>query len=223
MRNATALRAQSSLSSTSLRSARVRRTGAVSRPARRRSIRLSSVTVLICLLNHGNLPALEYPDTPPNPETRNRAQLSMRLAQVTVEGEVLTVDPAGEPRLWGRGRPNLVVNGLVGNLGPCVNDDINYGLTDVMVDWGSAAQACPAGTWVCRRDEIITCDTNRFDSASLDGRDCDGTGLNFPSNNHHGWVADAVAGGFDPQAKTEGAASPTTKACVSLPVWCCWR
>jgi hypothetical protein len=146
---------------------------------------------------------------------------------ITVEGEVLTVDPSGEPRLWGRGRPGTAVylSTATGTARLCSNGPVKLGLSAHVVDWGSAADACPAGFWVCTVQERGTddCDTLRGDE-SVDGFDCAGGYLDWTSGNHLGWTANgSLSGGLSGIAVGEkyfpGAFSRQT--CISLPVWCC--
>lgn len=84
----------------------------------------------------------------------------VQTAAMKVSGEVRTVDEAGDPRLWGKGRPGTDVYGS-GRGSTCFpNDGVKFGLSLTAETWGSAAQACPAGTWVCTADDVLACDTN---------------------------------------------------------------
>jgi len=142
---------------------------------------------------------------------------------LTVEGEVLTVDPSGEPRLWGRGRPGTVVYISEFTNRLCSNGSVKYGLSKYAVDWGSAADACPVGFWVCRQPErgTLPCDTFRLDSTQ-DGIDCAGGHLDWPSSNHVGWTADGGGSGLDGIIVTESENGFFSRAtCNSFPVWCC--
>lgn len=117
-------------------------------------------------------------------------------AHLTVEGEVRTVDSSDQPRLCGRGRPGVDVYPRVVVLDYCLSPTVagvHFGLSSTPVDWSSAADGCPAGTWVCRRDEIGNCNTTRPDGTE-DGWLCSGAALDFNS----------------------------VLAPLQLPVWCCW-
>ena len=101
-------------------------------------------------------------------------------AAVTVVGETRAVDNVNRPRLWGKGRAGVVrygTNGVEGGL--CISGSVEFGLSNVTVDWGSAADACPAGTWVCSMHDMVSgifldCDTDRPDTDN-DAQTCDGT------------------------------------------------
>lgn len=145
-------------------------------------------------------------------------------AAMKVEGEVRTVDDAGEPRLWGKGRPNTSVY-VTGSGFPCFgNDGVKFGLSRVAETWGSAAQICPAGTWVCKAGDVVTCNTSRPDSTTADGLDCAGNTFNLPANGHIGWLAGAGSGGFGGATFDEqGNQSQSVLGCNFLPAWCCWE
>jgi hypothetical protein len=147
-------------------------------------------------------------------------------AALRVAGEVRTVDtedPDGLSRLWGKGRvaPDTV-NGtpFLEFEFPCVHEGIRYGLSDVIVDWGSAADACPVGTWVCKESEISACDTVRMNSV-VDGVACWGDPIDTPGDEQRGWLAGQGDFLFALYV-TEGGTTNNEAACTSLPVWCCW-
>ena len=142
------------------------------------------------------------------------------VAAMTVEGEVRTVTASGAPRLWGRGRPGTVRNTTLEGL--CENGHIRFGLSTIMVDWGSAADACPAGTWVCTQEERGTksCNTLRGDS-DRDGADCSGDSLPYPASGHMGWLAGAHLPDSGQAAAEDARFSGGQPVCRSLPVWCC--
>jgi hypothetical protein len=175
-----------------------------------------SPLIATALAIDGGPPATSPAPTPPgNPS-----------AGLTVEGEVRTVDSSGAPRLWGRGRAGVVVyaQAIVG--GYCLNSsagNVHFGLSNVMVDWSSAADACPAGTWVCSVSELQACNTAR-PSQVADDRLCDGTGFDEPENAQPGWTAETstLAAGFDGRAFKEDGSSGSSATCSLLPVWCCW-
>ncbi len=144
-------------------------------------------------------------------------------ATLTVEGEVRTVQPSGAPRLWGRGRPGAVRHGKLGSLGEelCANGPFRFGLSEIMVDWGSAADACPAGTWVCAEWErgSLPCNTLRNDG-SRDGNDCSGGDLDWTQDGHKGWLAN-VEGTTIGRIAVEAGGLNSLRTCYHLPVWCC--
>ena len=143
---------------------------------------------------------------------------------ITVEGEVLTVDSDNNPRLWGRGRPGTTVNLEMGGIPPilCKKDGLSFGLSGNAVDWGSAADACPAGFWVCTHSERgnASCDTFRPDT-TVDGLDCSGEALDFSSSNHYAWIADAPGDNLLGTVAQENGAHRFLPTCSTLPVWCC--
>ena len=178
-------------------------------------------------------------DLPPGPEMSDVSAVSSTrdvvitqswgTADLNVTGEVRTLDPGGEPRLWGRGRPGATVYGPDTTLGVCFGSNLQkYGLSHVAVDWGSAADACPAGTWVCRDSDLTVtgCNTTRPDD-EVDAILCDGTEENDAENAHEGWLADHIVfeTGGTPRGikKREGTGTTNNaKTCETYPVWCCW-
>jgi hypothetical protein len=145
-------------------------------------------------------------------------------AATRVTGEVRTVDGDGTPRQWGRGRPGTLVHGQAESF--CSQAGIYFGLSTQGVDWGSAAEACPAGTWVCRQSEIVgglPCDTVRPDT-TVDARNCEGIALDLNANIHLGWLADAGAGTLHAILCAEDGTCPLeAQTCSSFPVWCCFE
>jgi hypothetical protein len=143
-------------------------------------------------------------------------------AKLRVVGEVRTVDSGGAARLWGRGRPNATVHprptGEYCNPGA---GGVEFGLSSAMVAWGSAADACPAGTWVCRASDLEACDTARPDTSS-DEYNCAGTAINSPADEHRGWVAEKALHSADGGAVSEKGLVGLALTCWTLPVWCCW-
>jgi hypothetical protein len=127
-------------------------------------------------------------------------------------------------RLWGRGRTGTVVYGEEGTEPPslCTDGSVNFGLSNMTVDWGSAADACPAGTWVCTLSERGTsvCDTVRPDVEEQ--RNCGGELSDLSPEDHRGWVDDLVVS-TQPEARylSEQGSSGGVLSCVTLPVWCC--
>lgn len=127
----------------------------------------------------------------------------------------------GSGPLWGRGRPGTKMWGPGDFL--CINGTIAFGLSYVAVSWGSAADACPQGTWVCTRAQRGTgaCNTSRPDGG-CDGLSCTGACMDFLENRHYGWTADQVTA-LQGWAISElgGAADEDHLTCEGLPVWCC--
>lgn len=148
--------------------------------------------------------------------------ITVQAAAMKVEGELRTVDESGDPRLWGKGRPDTEVYGSGSGL-PCLNGNIKFGLSKTPVAWGSAANACPAGTWVCEANDLVACNTTRA-NFSVDGRTCAGDALDWAENNHIGWTA---AGGSNTLTGTVffegGSTSAIWSTCNTMPVWCCWK
>jgi hypothetical protein len=155
-------------------------------------------------------------------------QIPGSSGEVAVVGEVRTVDSEGEPRLWGRGRPFGAVYGLVG--GYCSHQGVSFGLTGTVVTWEEAAEACPAGSWVCRKDDVQgsgSCNTGRpYDVLISEYKEyygCDGTLKDFTSS-QSGWLADAKDSYLFPLHFVEsGGVFDTFSVCTGLPVWCCWE
>ncbi len=154
---------------------------------------------------------------------------SVGVGQLTVEGEVRTINPKGDPRLWGQGRPETVRHGFLFSIGGitlpflCSRQPVKFGLSSMAVDWGSAAAACPAGTWVCSRKDIGTtaCSTDRPSSG---GVDCDGEILSLDPGDTEGWVLeDTQPGGATGlgKARLESGGYVSRRACQTLPTWCC--
>ena len=105
--------------------------------------------------------------------------------------------------------------------------EIKFGLSSLAVGWGSAADACPAGTWVCRKSEISAggCDTNRPDGET-DVWNCDGSHMyDRPASDHVGWIADSFPGSvqFTRAFSEDGADDFSLFHCALAPVWCCWH
>jgi hypothetical protein len=156
-------------------------------------------------------------------------------ARLKVAGEVRTIDPgdATRSRLWGTGRvaANQVYGKkLFGFEVACVHEGVRFGLSEVLVDWGSAPAACPAGTWVCRGAEVglgeyVGCDTERPDT-NVDFISCDGGELNREENGHVGWLAEGgIYNGLPVNGlmMTEYGTTNVADTCASAPVWCCWE
>jgi hypothetical protein len=175
-------------------------------------------------------PVREAPETP----NVDRSQIAVVPAAATagspsaklrVVGEVRTVDSGGAARLWGRGRPSVFVYARPITGDYCVNSaagGVQFGLSSMAVQWGSAADACPAGSWVCRLSDVAACDTARPDT-DADGRTCTGAVLNYNANQHFGWLADQWPQNADHGlGQFEDGTTGVFLACYTNPVWCCW-
>ena len=170
----------------------------------------------------GNFLGISHDGTDGVISTDNGAiRLSPESALVEVVGEARTVDSENRPRLWGKGRPGAERHGrFIGGL--CSNWDIVFGLSKHAVDWGSVEHACPLETWVCSAAErgiFLPCNTIRSDG-NRDAIACDGSDVNWPSDEHWGWIS----GGADEETGmmiNENGLFDTAKTCLFAPVWCC--
>ena len=134
----------------------------------------------------------------------------------------------GTGPLWGRGRPNTFRWGFtVNNLTVLCSDSsgtYRFGLSNIAVEWGNAADACPQGTWVCTSAQRGTdpCDTDRAPNYYCAYKDCAGACGNFAFGPQNGWVADAYDGGPEFGGfVAENGVTGGYFACAQLPVWCC--
>lgn len=154
------------------------------------------------------------------PTTKSTYAGSTASSGLKINGQILTVDEQGSPRVWGRAREDNTVY-ITGSGFPCFNNQGNkFGLSRMAVDWGSAREACPAGTWVCGLFELLSCNTARPDDA-IDGLACDGSVLNFDSAQHRGWTIQSSTDHSGIAWREDGGAVGSN-VCTSLPVWCCW-
>ena len=149
-------------------------------------------------------------------------ELNVDAAELIVEGDVITVNELGVRRLWCKGRPGVIrFAQSSGDL--CIgNDFIEYGLSNILVDWDSAADGCPAGTWVCSIAEIFNypCETVRPDT-DRDRIQCDGSPIDHASDMHVGWLANANSNGNVYSKSEFGSYGYGEYECVKSPVWCC--
>jgi hypothetical protein len=174
-------------------------------------------------------PVREAPGTPTADSSRiavvpSASTAGNPSAKLRVAGEVRTVDSGGAARLWGRGRPNAFVYARPITGAYCVNfaaGGVQFGLSGIDVEWGSAADACPAGTWVCRRSDVAACDTARPDTGT-DGRTCRGDPVDYDANLHFGWLADQWPNANGAMGFFEDGTQSLRAPCDSFPVWCCW-
>jgi len=148
-------------------------------------------------------------------------------APVTRGQAALLLGKSLNAHLWGQGRPGTKIHGDSSFTLCDDGDGPRYGLSLHLVEWADAAAACPAGSWVCAKDELSEelCDTDRPDDATdCDFRDCEGNCRESPANRHQGWLADA---GTDVDVRPvayEGDNSLGTTlypSCSRYPVWCC--
>lgn len=145
-------------------------------------------------------------------------------AKLEIRGELRTTSAAGVARHWGRGRPGSARYGTSGvESGLCTNGGVNFGLSYSTTNWNTAETVCPLGTWVCTLAERGTaaCNTTRPDT-TVDGVQCNGTIVDYPTAGHYGWVANP--GGYPSSAYvvTEDAiTADTIQPCNNMPVWCC--
>jgi hypothetical protein len=147
-------------------------------------------------------------------------------ARLEVRGEVRTTDQYGGTRLWGHGRPGCTRLGTTGvEVGLCSNGQVEFGLGTVYVDWGEAANGCPAGTWVCTAAERgnAPCDTTITGNGSnmITAIDCGGDRLYHDDFYIRGWVADRGLIGFDGYSIKENGDRQDALVCNHFNVWCC--
>jgi len=148
---------------------------------------------------------------------------------LNVQGEIRATDSNGDNRLWGKGRPGATV--VTDNSGPttCTGNGLKYSVSTMMVSWGEAEQACPAGTWVCTALERGSSQCVPS-GVSTDLLGCDGgvedarvVGTSTWYNYIPAWVADADPATSSARAKTvrlEGGGLSAV-VCNTRPVWCC--
>lgn len=128
--------------------------------------------------------------------------------------------PPGAGHLWGRGRPGTKFWGPGDFL--CANGSVVFGLSDSMVPWAGAADACPEGSWVCTVAERGTgaCDTSRPDT-NCDEAGCDGTCFDLSAGGVEGWLADHYNLRLGRVSNETGGIATIQFSCNSLAVWCC--
>ncbi len=134
-------------------------------------------------------------------------------------------------KLWSKGRPGTA---LIAHIVPivdgyCTNPSgTKFALSQLMVDWGNADDACPQNTWVCTNDELPNpgkCDVQPFYTRYY--FPCDGsltTGATVTSLS--GWVSDAdlisLSQGFT-KSSDDFSISYGEEVCSHYRVWCCWK
>ena len=157
----------------------------------------------------------------------NTARVGINTSSPTstleVRGEIRSTDYQGNNRLWGKGRPGIIT---VTDSGQCnsSNNLYKYSVSNTIVPWNDAAQACPHGTWVCTATErgITYCDPSGVSTTfvNCDGDTQDAQGGNYV--NIPAWVADA-----DSNTHLEGdlvrlnGGVASDHVCTYRPVWCC--
>jgi hypothetical protein len=152
------------------------------------------------------------------------------VARLEVRGEVRTTSSAGATRLWGQGRPGIQRYGTTGvetGLCPGGAGAQEFGLSNIMVQWGDADAGCPAGTWVCTLAErgSFPCDTVVAPEDGPDAIRCDGS-FSDVSNTILGWVADndiSYEGYqlYGEVVEESGSSIYRGSVCSSYRVWCC--
>jgi len=144
-----------------------------------------------------------------------------------VRGEIRSTDPAGDNRLWGKGRPGITA--VTDNSGyNCTNNGLRFHVSNTMVSWGSAAQACPTGTWVCTEAERGTteCSPNGVSESYIN---CAGDSHDAKVDGNFGmyifipaWVADADdSNHLDGKVVRLNGWVASAQGCNYRPVWCC--
>ena len=144
-----------------------------------------------------------------------------------VRGEIRSTDSTGQNRLWGKGRPGIsTVTDYSGF--NCTDGGHRFYVSNTMVSWGSAAQACPAGTWVCTAAERGTteCSPNGVSESYVD---CAGASHDAKQNGNFGlyefipaWVADADGSNhLDGKVVRLNGWVTSAHGCNYRPVWCC--
>jgi hypothetical protein len=149
-----------------------------------------------------------------------------RIEETRISDEIARDDEviAAFNRLWGRGREGAIVYAEAGSEPPtlCTNGGVSFGLSKMTVDWGSAADACPAGSWVCTLSDrgSAVCDTARPDLEEQ--RSCAGVSSDLAANAHRGWVDDVYLS-ESPEGRyvNEQGATGGVLSCINFPVWCC--
>lgn len=162
-----------------------------------------------------------YPDA----DERAAPPAPLPPAAMSVVGEIRSVDESRQPRLWGEGREGVVRYGRVDEeTDLCVVDNIEFGLSNIIVTWEGAASACPVGTWVCTFGEIgyiYDCNTDR-PGGTFDKLDCDNTPVEVPDGDQQGWLAGTYQGyPYLGMFRKETTGYGGSSFCNSMPVWCC--
>ena len=144
--------------------------------------------------------------------------------RLEARGEVRTTDGAGNPRLWGHGRPGtgLMTHDTVSET--CGNILNGYALSTQLVTWEGAAQACPAGTWVCSLDDLpLSGSCNVPQNLYFDKMDCDGSAPGANVNFLFGWVADSYSATSGSLVLSSNMGRSGIVSCNFYRVWCCWK
>jgi hypothetical protein len=106
----------------------------------------------------------------------------------------------------------------------CVNPSqgVRYGLSSRFAHYADASFLCPAGTWVCTREErgTVGCNTTRQDS-TCDARTCGGTCIDDPADDHRGWTHTAFNLIGAAESVNENGVISGTSPCELRPAWCC--
>lgn len=181
--------------------------------------------VIFAILSTTTIQALGEPGIfYPEGEERALPPPPLPPAAMRVVGEIRSVDESKQPRLWGEGRPGTLRYGQLADVDLCINGEVAFGLSHTVTNWGTSPSACPVGTWVCTKAEIVgtECDTDRPDSEVVDQWLCDLAQVNLPKNGHRGWLADVYNDDkLNGSGMNEGGYLSGHTICNFLPVWCC--
>ena len=106
----------------------------------------------------------------------------------------------------------------------CVNNsqNVEFGLSHLLVDWLDAELACPVGTWVCSSLErgSAACNTSRPDG-TCDHIDQAGNCFNAALDLHLGWTGTTNGSTLNAVAVDEMGTAGSARFDSRLPVWCC--
>jgi len=151
--------------------------------------------------------------------------------KLEVPGEVRTVDGSGSNRQWGTGRPGT---GLLTHTDPngycTTSTGIKHALSYMMGTWYDTAEVCPAGTWVCRSNDLPTDGSCPIDSVSTYiGIACDGTHTPISpavQTTLPGFTADFPSNSeqlVQIRYSDDWGLVTVVHPCYALHVWCCWE
>lgn len=167
---------------------------------------------------------------------------NMVATSITLGGETRFAWPSpyspAPDKLWGQGRPDA---GVIDAGGECVVGGFKVSRSDRIVTWDGAPAACPAGWWVCSKNErgsgickisgwgddaagrlrYVNCDTTE-DAGTYQDSD----GGYTESFTHSAWVSNAAIGTGSNRLRgiavnaANGSAGPQNN-CTIMSVWCC--
>jgi hypothetical protein len=149
------------------------------------------------------------------------------VSTLEVRGEIRSTDATGDNRLWGRGRPGVTAFTDTSGYN-CTDGGYRFSISSVMVSWDSAADACPAGTWVCtsleRGSNVCAPHSVSTTYVNCAGDENDATivGGIGAYNNIPAWVADAnTVHPLDGMLVRLQGNLTQAPVCEYRPVWCC--